>query len=102
MRSVVVLPQPLGPSSTRNSPSSILIERSSTAITSGLKALVTCESVISAISPLTPHCAEGHAAQQVIADDERKYNNRQNKYNRTRRQPSPLHCADANDAVQIR
>src|SRR5947208_14970705 len=47
MRSVVVLPQPDGPSSAKKLPRSISSERSSTAVVSS-KRLVTCSSVTSA------------------------------------------------------
>src|SRR5437870_10045305 len=73
-RSVVVLPQPEGPRKTMNSWSSTRRSRSRTATTSP-KRLVIFSTVTLAIRKppgSAAHGAEGHAAQQVIAHQERE------------------------------
>src|SRR5690349_19244628 len=102
-RSVVVLPQPEGPSSTRNSPSRTCISSSCSATTSP-KRLVILLIRISAMksSDLPSYCAECDAAQQVIAHQEGKNDDRQQKNHRRRRHAAPLDLAVADDRIQER
>src|SRR5215212_1906276 len=69
MRSAVVLPQPEGPTRTRNSPSRASSVRSMTACTPPSYVLPTSSNVTSATSPLLPSSTLDRAARQALDDE---------------------------------
>src|SRR5512132_720838 len=69
IRSAVVLPEPEGPTSTMNSPSSIASDSSDTAVVSP-KRFVTRSNVTLAISALALHRAREHAADEVTLEED--------------------------------
>src|SRR5438046_8195421 len=83
-RKVVVLPQPDGPRNTMNSWSSTLRSRSRTATTSPKRLVIfsTLTLAIRLLQDLAAHRAEGHAAQQVISDQEGKDEDRHDEHGR--------------------
>src|SRR5688572_20226857 len=67
MRSVVVLPQPEGPTNVKNSRSPISTDTSSTAVTRRPKCLLTCSSRTATATLLRAHA---ETAEQVLLQEE--------------------------------
>src|SRR5690349_7248958 len=92
MRSVVVLPQPEGPRRQTTSPAPTERSASRTAVKSP-KRLVTF--LISIVDMSALHGTEGHAAQQVILQEERDEEDRDEEQSFDGRQQGPVGAAAA-------
>src|SRR3982750_4010232 len=86
MRSTVVLPQPLGPRRTRNSPSTISSETSSTATAPLAKTLLTLLIETAPKRPPLLDGAGGQAGDEPSLDDEEECEHRQRRHRGARHQ----------------
>src|SRR5688572_22657508 len=93
IRSVVVLPQPDGPSRQTVSPAATFRSTSRTAASAPKCLLMRLSSIVDMAERASAFDrTEGHAAQQVVLQEERDQDDRDQKQRLDRREQSPAHA----------
>src|SRR4051794_9973372 len=97
IRSVVVLPQPDGPRRQTTSPAATVRSASFTAVKEPKFLVIFFKSIVD-MSAL--HRAEGHAAQQVVLQEERHQDDRNEEHRFDGGQQTPAHADVAADGLR--